>query len=454
MLGQRSGLHLYIQDEKGQLQDGSDLIWSPSRVLKQSWMISLVDLDEDGALDFYLGRNGRNRVFMKARGQFAEEDMGLGIWDQPDSVTTSASWGDLDRDGDYDLMVGLEASGQAPPDLGDPDQIFIREGMGFESQPERLVEDLRYGYTYGAPLMDLDNDGWLDIYVMNHMSDVSDVSVEGAAFQNYVLRNTGNGKYSRWDGTGLDVVVASMGSDVVDLNGDGIMDIMVAGVLENLILVSAEGPVWYREDFARGVTFDGSDDRMTAWASTFADLNNDARVDIVAGFGPGRNLNAGESEYQPDAVWLQGEDGRFEQVAEAWGLAQTSFTKVLGIFDYNSDGWLDILKSANSGPSELWLARCGAENWLRVELEGAPGDPHGIGSRITIQIGDQTQTHWIHSMAKGLLISLPYDAHFGLDDADFVDSLTVDWLDGSQQTWFDVPGGQRVRAVHPEAIDP
>ena len=88
-----------------------------------------------------------------------------------------------------------------------------------------------------------------------------------------------------------------------------------------------------------------------------------------------------------------------------------------------------------------------------MELQGAPGDPHGIGSRVTVKIGDQTQTHWIHSMARGLLISLPYDAHFGLGDAEFVDALTVDWLDGTQQTWFDVPGGQLVRAMHPEAKD-
>ena len=240
-----------------------------------------------------------------------------------------------------------------------------------------------------------------------------------------------------------------MGSDVVDLNGDGFMDLMVAGVLENMLLVSAGGPVWVREDYARGMILDGQDDRVTAWASTFADLDNDSRVDVIAGFGPSLRAHKDEPELQPDGVWLQSEDGTFEQVADDWGLAQDGFTKALAVFDYDRDGWLDVLKSEFDGPAELWLARCGAAHMVQVELDGPRGDPHGIGSRITVQIGEHIQTRWIHSQGTGLITSVPFEAHFGVGEADFIDRVQVDWLDGTSQIWLDVPSHQRLRVTHP-----
>jgi hypothetical protein len=447
VLGQTSGLQLFLQQADGRLVEASDHVWVHEEALMRIWLVSLLDLNDDGATDIYLGRNGRNSVLLNHRsGHFSEVDVGVSMVERFNSVTTSASFGDLDRDGDYDLVLGLEASGQQPPEVGDPDRIFIQGPDGFVEESQRLVEDLRYGYTYGAPLMDLDNDGWLDIYVMNHMSDHEG---DTPLYQNHVLRNDGTGHFERWEETGLDVSIASMGSDVVDLNGDGFMDLMVAGVLENMLLVSTDGPVWVREDYARGMILDGQDDRVTAWASTFADLDNDSRVDVIAGFGPSLRAHEDEPELQPDAVWLQHEDGTFEQVADDWGLAQDGFTKALAVFDYDRDGWLDVLKSEFDGPAELWLARCGAAHMVQVELDGPSGDPHGIGSRITVQIGEHVQTRWIHSQGTGLITSVPFEAHFGVGEADFIDRLQVDWLDGTSQIWLDVPSHQRLRVTHP-----
>ena len=76
------------------------------------------------------------------------------------------------------------------------------------------------------------------------------------------------------------------------------------------------------------------------------------------------------------------------------------------------------------------------------------GDPHGIGSRITVETEDKTQTRWIHSMGRSMLVSVPYDAHFGLGTEETV-TITVDWLDGSQSEYSGVSVNQTLVAYHP-----
>ena len=65
------------------------------------------------------------------------------------------------------------------------------------------------------------------------------------------------------------------------------------------------------------------------------------------------------------------------------------------------------------------------------------------------EIGDHVQTRWIHSQGTGLITSVPFEAHFGVGEADFIDRLQVDWLDGTSQIWLDVPSHQRLRVTHP-----
>ncbi|OYW17768.1 MAG: hypothetical protein B7Z55_11885, partial [Planctomycetales bacterium 12-60-4] len=154
--------------------------------------------------------------------------------------STSASWGDLNRDGCPDLVVVHYADwsfdndpicpGPAPHprDVCPPrrfrglrDQVFLSDGQGsfHEAGPEVGFDST--GKGIGLAISDVDLDGDLDIYVTNDTDP------------NGLYRNTGQGQFEE---VGLISGVAvgadgnadgSMGVDVGDLTGDGLPDIWV-----------------------------------------------------------------------------------------------------------------------------------------------------------------------------------------------------------------------------------
>ena len=231
------------------------------------------------------------------------------------------------------------------------------------------------------------------------------------------------------------------------------MDLAIAGQQEIALLMSTDDETWYRADTALDLTVDGIE-RVTAWSTNLADLDNNGRIDAIATFGPSdpdEDPGFIDPEEQPDGLWLQQPDGKFLDQATEWGMDQTTHSRVVGAIDLNGDGWLDVIKSSRKARTDVWMARCGTESWLRVRLEGSSGNPHGLGARVQVESASGTQTRWMTSGAPGYLLSAPYELHFGLGDDPQIDRLEVRWADGSVDEWVDLEGRQFVHAHHLES---
>ena len=167
-------------------------------------------------------------------------------------------------------------------------------------------------------------------------------------------------------------------------------------------------------------------------------IDNDGRTDMVTGR---YFLQCQYSGDQHDAVHLQEEDGRFIDVADAWGLDDPGWTRVL-LVDLNDDGWLDLVRrrlherrgdlpvAALRRPwSSNWLAaaptRMASVHGWRWTRRKAPrsGDPGG----------------WSRTGERG-----PPRAHFGLGDHERVDAIRVHWRDGFVSDPRNVPANGRV----------
>ncbi len=102
--------------------------------------------------------------------------------------------------------------------------------------------------------------------------------------------------------------------------------------------------------------------------------------------------------------------------------------------DVDGDGDLDVVLTENGGPARLFRNDGGNRNhWIRVRLVGGPSNRDGIGARVTLKVGETTQTRQVFR-AKGYLSSVELVVTFGLGAADRADSLTIRWLSGRETT--------------------
>jgi hypothetical protein len=102
--------------------------------------------------------------------------------------------------------------------------------------------------------------------------------------------------------------------------------------------------------------------------------------------------------------------------------------------DIDNDGDVDILVTVNNGPTRLLRNDLPRRNWLTVQVEG-PGV--GLGARIALKAtGLPELRRRIHTDSSYLSASDPR-AHFGLSDASHIERVTIDWPDGTTNTYTD-----------------
>lgn len=242
LAGNQVGNRLYVNQGNLQFRDVTDAAGVAAR---DSWStgVTLVDVNQDGRMDLYVGVGGisetkagrRNRLYVNqgtnAEGvpQFEERAEEYGIADP--GYTTHAAFFDYDGDGALDLYV-LNTStrrrgwqGRVPGDsrgsLESDDRLYRNEGSAtFTDVSEKAGLEER-GHGLGLAVADLNKDGWPDIYVANDFLSTDRMYV-----------NEGDGTFSNRSRQYLKhQSYSAMGVDVADVNSDAWSDIMVLDML-------------------------------------------------------------------------------------------------------------------------------------------------------------------------------------------------------------------------------
>ncbi len=139
-------------------------------------------------------------------------------------------------------------------------------------------------------------------------------------------------------------------------------------------------------------------------------------------------------------------DGTFEEIGERLGPTFTDLrvSRGLALGDLNNDGRLDLVINDLDGSAQVLLNRVpSAGNWLLVKLEGSGKLTDGIGAVIKARIGDRLQTRLVRS-GTSYLSQEDMRQHFGLGEADKVDSIEVLWPDGTTTVRRNVTANQIV----------
>ncbi|WKN44786.1 VCBS repeat-containing protein [Tunicatimonas pelagia] len=203
--------------------------------------VALVDINQDGYLDIYASATllkdsikRKNLLFVNQGAdeagvpEFTEEAEKYGIADT--GHTTQATFFDYDLDGDLDLYLLTNTiknrlptsyrekmtDGSAPNN----DRLYRNDGGRFvnvSNEAGIMIE----GFGLGITVSDINLDGWPDIYITNDYlsNDLLYVNNQDGTFTNQV------GKYLKHQS------FSAMGSDVVDFNNDGLVDIVALDML-------------------------------------------------------------------------------------------------------------------------------------------------------------------------------------------------------------------------------
>jgi hypothetical protein len=403
------------------------------------------DYDNDGWPDLYVLSYEDDVLFHNEKGRgFTNVTSEAGIGDSGRGMT--ASWGDYDKDGYLDLYVansGCHPCDSPDPSQGDPDLLYHNNGDGtFTDVSAALPAEKIAGWGFVTGWLDYDNDGDLDIYLVN--------DVRGTRYlqQNVLLRNDGPG-CDQWcftdvsEASGTGVRMDGMGLAVGDYDNDQDLDLYVTNT--GWAHLPLTGPAVLLRNEGNGTFTDVSrqssaDVDALTWGAVFLDYDNDGWQDLYVALG-GDPEQLGPRVRMNRLLHNRG-DGTFKDTSDASGASYIDDTFGVAAADYNNDGWTDLLTGNVDDGYKLYAnaGAAGVDNHrLTVRLRGdGPVNWDAVGARVYLTTTDgRTQMREVmagSSLGAGNDLALD----FGLGEAE-VSSLRVKWPDGLGQTFYEVP---------------
>ena len=429
--------------------------------------VAVGDIDNDGDPDLFIAR-WRSYALYRNRGDGTFEDAtdsaGLGgDRDWP----TSAAFADFDGDGDLDLyvchyLIWNDASPFICPDpklavnrLCNPGLFPSLPDRAYRNDGGRFVEVTResgivdaHGRGMGVLAADLDDDGRIDLFVANDQS------------ANFLWRNLGGFRFEEVGhaagvaASGSGGYQAGMGVGCGDVDGDGRPDLVVTNFYD-------EGTTLY-QNLGQGIFNDRSEafglTRATrarlGFGIAFLDANNDGRLDLVQANGHVDDFRP-ESPYAMPLQLFLGGDG--SHLTDVGGRAGPPFQaerlgRALAVGDLDNDGRLDLLIACLDAPLMYAHSRTDGGHHLTLRLEGATSNRDAVGARVSVTAGGRARVAWRLGGGSYQAAGDPR-LHFGLGDADRVESIEIRWPSGRVDRLGPVPAdaGYLIREGAPRA---
>jgi hypothetical protein len=412
--------------------------------------VAAADYDNDGWTDLYVTAVGGSHLF-RNRGDGGFEDVTLKAGARgPETFPTSAMFFDYDRDGHVDLIVANYVTWSADGDLfctldgktksyctpesykGESPTLLRNRGDGtFEDVTRAAGLWNPASKALGVALLDHDGDGWPDFALANDTQP------------NKLYRNNGDGTFSDLGmGAGIafgetGVARAGMGIDAADYSGSGRTSLLIGNFSNEMIgLYHYEGDGLYVDE-APISTVGRSSFLTLAFGIFFFDYDLDGLFDIFAGNGHVADDIAAVQptvrHAQPPHVFRNLGGRRFEEVTAELGSAIRRPIVARGAAngDFDNDGDLDVLVSANDGPAVLYRNDGGNQSrFLRVKTIGTRSNRDGIGARVTVTRPDgHRQWRFVHT-GSSYCSQSDTALTFGLGDHHRAEAVEVEWPSG------------------------
>jgi hypothetical protein len=353
--------------------------------------VAVFDYNNDGYLDIFF-TNGAdirtlkktsakysNRLFQNdGHGHFTDVTARAGL--AGTGYDTGVAIGDYDNDGFKDIFVGGVHGNHLYHNNGDGTFTDVTEKAGL-AKPDKEYGPL---WSVGGAWVDVNNDGLLDLFVVNYLAWDIDTEVKCESSPGVLdychpryYRGTPNQLFlNNGDGTFRDVSAEAgirshpgkgMGVGVADFDLDGWMDIFVANdKVYNSFFHNKGGGKFEERSFDAGVALPEDGNFISGMGVDARDIDNDGYPDIIYV----------ALDYEVFPLFRNLGNGRFADITAASGIARLS-APMAGysptIADFDNDGWKDIFVSRGHVQSLQYTGRGSVEqpNTVFRNLGGA-----------------------------------------------------------------------------------
>ena len=487
--------------------------------------VTMVDINNDGNLDIYVSRGGwldednkfANLLYINNGDlTFSEQAEEVGLADS--NRTIQATFFDYDKDNDLDVYVSntpditsrsevldLEKIQKDPKtlELKGSDRLYQNDGTGhFSDVSEKAGLQFDIGFGLNPQVGDLNNDGWPDVYVCN------DFNVPDLAYL-----NNGDGTFTEArDEIFKHMSFNSMGSDMADVDNDGLPDLMTLDmnpedyVRSKTTMAMTSIPQFelmvekgYHHQYMHNMlqlnngngTFSeigkmaGMADTDWSWALLSADFDLDGLNDIFVTNGVYRDvidrdknneilgiLKANQrkptkEDFLKFAQMLPQQklnnyffrnkgDRTFEDTSSKWADSVPTFSNGAVYADLDNDGDLDVVvNNINDYATVLknTASDIGKGDYLKLQFSGPEKNRAGLGvtAKIYLEDGSLLTRQLINT--RGFLSAVSNRLSFGIGKDASIKKMEILWPDGKQEEFANVTSNQLLTVDYANAVE-
>ncbi len=376
------------------------------------WAIAAGDINNNSYNDVLCGDVNNSKVVTADPTDPANITYSHEVLAGSDYFAQGSNFSDINNDGYLDIFVCN--------DVG-TSKIWLNNQDGTFSESD--IIDLTTTPTsdnsgnYGSIWTDFDNDGDIDLYIAKCRQGVSDPTDPRRINALYV--NDGQNNYTEEAiDFGLKIGWQSWTSDFNDIDNDGDLDVFLTNHDFANIILENDGAGHYT-DISTGQNI-GIASTSFPLQGVMRDFDNDGFMDIlVSGSAHHLYRNLG--------------DGTFEEVN---GLFDNNAMESFALGDLNNDGFVDIYGGyANiyTNPSDIddviWMNNANDNNWFGVNLEGVISNKNGVGARVEIYGDWGIQIREVRAgESYGIMNS--FKQNFGIGTSTEISHVVVKWPSG------------------------
>ena len=470
--------------------------------------VTFADVNADGWLDIYISQGGpyekekRSNILLINNKDltFSDETIKYGLDDM--GISTQSAFFDFDKDGDLDCIVMNENDYYGY----DPLSFFkkFENKTLLEQNSSHLYEQIDGKFvnitekagllspTFGLGLCvsDINNDGWLDIYIANdyYVKDGMYINNQDGTFSNKIKEST------------KQISFYGMGVDIEDINGDNLSDIFVLDMASsdhvrsktlmasmntsNFDLITNKLDQHYQYMFNSLQLNMGNDKYHNishqlslaktdwSWAGLIFDYNLDGNEDIFVTNGYRKYGSDNDSRIKINQTKLEfnnsvpiemkkrlyeelpseklsnllyKNEGKlsFNEVGGESKILEPSFSNGASYADLDNDGDLEIIVN-NIDQNAFIYKNLSVEKNIGSYLVIKPiGETSETFAKVSIYFDGKSRTKE-SKRVRGYLSSVDSEIHFGLGKVTKIDSLLVNWSSGKTQSIYDLDVNQTI----------